>query len=33
MAIDNEGNSSEFGVPMAYVAQVPSVNIFRDGFE
>ncbi len=33
MAIDNEGNSSEFGVPMAYVAQVPSVDIFRDGFE
>lgn len=33
MAIDNDGNSSEFGVPMAYVAQVPSVDIFEDGFE
>lgn len=33
MAIDNDGNSSEFGVPMAYVAQVPSIDIFEDGFD
>ncbi len=33
MAIDSDGNSSEFGEPMAYAAIVPPASIFKDGFE